>query len=381
MQAVDFLGFSEGGLEVEDDLNKINAFILERGWGDGLPVIPPTEERVGEMLKWCDRPVEQPIAHVAPRYGAATPLRIAINAVMAGCEPRYFPLVMLAIEALCVEAFNLYSIQVTTHPCAPLLIFNGPIATEIGINGSTNAFGPGVKANATIGRAVRLALLNIGGAIAGLGDMATIGSPAKYTFCIAENETASPWEPLHVERGFPADATTVTVVGAECPHNVNDHQSRDAQGILTTVAGTMATTGSNDIYYPSQHPLLILGPEHAGVIAAGGYSKSAVKQFLQEHAWLPLGKFSTENIEQRYRITFKDEYEHAGADARVPAVRHAENILIVVAGGVGRHSVYLPTFGGSTQPVTMPLKVDGRIARTIDEFKRPGKKSRKPVSR
>jgi len=160
-------------VEAEDDFEKINKLYLERGWGDGLPIVPPTAKRVEQMLAYCDRPWNEPIAKVAPRYGEATPLRLAANAVMAGCRPEYFPLLMLAIEAMCEEPFNLYGVQATTHLCAPLVIVNGPVAKELGINSGHNAFGPGTRSNATIGRAIRLALVNIGGAIPTQGDMST----------------------------------------------------------------------------------------------------------------------------------------------------------------------------------------------------------------
>src|SRR5688572_21397850 len=197
-------------VESEDDFDAVNALVRSRGWSDGLPVVPPTAQRVESMLAYCDRPWDEPVAKVAPRYGEATPLRLAANAVMAGCRPEYFPLLMLAIEAMCDEPFNLYGIQATTHLCAPLVIVNGLIAQELGINGGHNAFGPGVQSNATIGRAIRLALVNIGGAIPTLGDMSTFGAPSKYSYFVAENEAGNPWEPLHVERGFPSEASTVT---------------------------------------------------------------------------------------------------------------------------------------------------------------------------
>ena len=192
------LGAEGASLEAEDDFEQINQLCLERGWGDGLPIVPPTARRVEQMLTYCDRPWHEPVEKIAPRYGEATPLRLAANAVMAGCKPEYFPLLVLAIEAMCEEPFNLYGVQTTTHPCAPLVIVNGPVAGELRLNSGHNAFGPGTHSNATIGRAIRLALLNIGGAIPGLGDMATHGSPAKYAYCVAENEAVSPWPPLHV---------------------------------------------------------------------------------------------------------------------------------------------------------------------------------------
>ena len=356
-------------LEAEDDFEQINQLCLERGWGDGLPIVPPTARRVERMLAYCDRPWDEPVAKMAPRYGEATPLRLAANAVMAGCRPEYFPLVVLAVEAMCEEPFNLYGIQATTHLCAPLVIVNGPVAKELGINSGHNAFGPGSRSNATLGRAIRLALVNIGGAIPTLGDMSTFGSPAKYTYCVAENEAASPWDPLHIERGFPAESSTVTVVGAECPHNVNDHESISAEGILTMIAGTMAITGTNDVYYAAQ-PVVVMSPEHAKTVAAGGYSKSDAKRFLCEHAQLPLGKFSKENIERRFRVTFKEKYATAGPDALVPMVQRAEDIIIVVIGGAGKHSAYIPTFG-ATKAVTRALKRrDGQFAKSVEEFRR-----------
>jgi hypothetical protein len=355
-------------IEADGDFDAVNAMVMEKGWGDGLPVVPPTEERVAAMLEYCDRPWDQPIAKIPPRWGEATPLRLAANAVMAGCEPRYFPLYMLAIEAMCEEPLNLYGVQATTHLCAPLVIVNGPVAKELNVNGGHNAFGPGHRANATIGRAIRLALLNIGGAIPALGDMSTFGSPAKYSYLVAENEAESPWDPLHVERGFPREASAVTVIGAECLHNVNDHESLDGEGVLTTIAGTMCTTGSNDVYYRAQ-PLVIMGPEHAKAVAAK-YSKAEAKRFLQQNATLPVSRFSKDNIERRIKITFKDRLGNPGPDDLMYAVQKPEDILLAVIGGAGKHSAFVPTFG-ATLPVTRALKTaDGRLAKSVEDFRR-----------
>lgn len=357
-------------IDADDDLESINRLYMERGWGDGLPIVPPTAARVEQMLMYCNRPWGESIAKVAPRYGEATPLRLAANAVMAGCAPNYFPILMLAIEALCEEPFNLYAIQSTTHLCAPLVIVNGPVVHELGINFGHNAFGPGTRANATIGRAIRLSLLNIGGAIPALGDMSTFGAPSKFSYLVAENEAASPWEPLHVERGLPREASAVTVVGAECPHNVNDHESITGLGILTTVAGTLGTVGSNDLLYGVAQPVVVFGPEHAKTVADDGYGKADVKRFIHEHATVPLGRFSTENIERRLRVMFKEKFEHAGPAAPVPVVQCAEDVLIAVVGGAGKHSACIPTFG-ATRAVTRALKLsDGRLAKSVEEFRR-----------
>ncbi len=356
-------------LECEDDFDAVNALARERGWSDGLPVVPPTAQRVERMLEYCDRPWDEPVAKVAPRYGEATPPRLAANAVMAGCRPEYFPVLMLAIEAMCEEPFNLYGVQATTHLCAPLVIVNGPVARELDINSGHNAFGPGWQANAALGRAIRLALVNIGGAIPALGDMSTFGAPSKFSYLAAENEAESPWEPLHVERGLPREASAVTVIGAECPHNVNDHESLTAEGILTTIAGTMIGTGVNDVYYEAQ-PLVVMGPEHAKTVAGGGMSKADAKRFLHEHAHLPLGRFSRENIERRLRVTWKEKYAHAGESAPVCMVQRPEDILIAVIGGAGKHSAVVHTFG-ATKPVTRALKTrDGSYARSVADFRK-----------
>lgn len=357
-------------IEADDDFEAINRLYMERGWGDGLPIVPPTPERVEKMLAYCDRPWNASIAKIAPRYGEATPLRLAANAVMAGCAPNYFPLLLLAIEALCEEPFNLYAIQSTTHPCAPLVIVNGPVALELGINSGHNAFGPGNRANATIGRAIRLALLNIGGAIPALGDMSTFGAPSKYSYLVAENEAANPWGPLHVERGLPKEASAVTVIGAECPHNVNDHESTTGLGILTTIAGTMGGTGSNDPLYGVAQPIVVFGPEHAKTVADDGYSLADVKRFLHEHATIPMGRFSKENIERRLLVSFKEKYANAGPEAPVPIVQSASDILVAVVGGAGKHSACIPTFG-ATRAVTRALRrSDGQLAGSVEDFRR-----------
>lgn len=355
-------------MEGTTDFEEATELCRQRGWGDGLPIVPPTAERVGKMLEYCDRPWDEPIAAVPPRRGGATPLRLAANAVMAGCRPEYFPLLMLAIEAMCEKPVNLYGLQTTTHPVAPLVIVNGPIVAELDINAGHNAFGPGRQANATIGRAIRLALLNIGGAIPTLGDMATMGQPGKYSYLIAESEAANPWEPLHVERGFAKDTSTVTIVGAEGPHNVNDHESRTGVGILTTTCGTVAITGSNNPYYASE-PLIAFGPEHAATIAKDGYSKADVKRYVFENATLPLGRFSQENIDRRFRVTFAERYGSGDKTLRVPMCQRAEDIMIIVAGGAGKHSMYIPTFG-ETRSVTRALKLaDGTLARSVRAFR------------
>ena len=200
--------------------DEVDADYQARGWTDGLPIVPPTEARVREFLRHTKRDPREIVGVLPPRQGEATVEKIAANAVMAGCKPEYMPVILAALEALGDPLFNLDSVQATTHPVAPLIVVNGPIARQLEINGGYNCFGQGFRANVTIGRAVRLVLMNVGGGLPGSGGRATQGSPAKLAYCVAENEAESPWEPLHVEAGLPADTSTVTVFGCEGPHNI-----------------------------------------------------------------------------------------------------------------------------------------------------------------
>ena len=369
MSAIEkLLATPQASFRTEDDAEQASAYCYERGWTDGLPIVAPSVERVERMLAYCNRPFDTPIARLAPRYGEATPLRIAANAVMAGCRPEYFPIVVLALEAMTEDSFNLYGIQATTHSCAPLILVNGPIARELAMNSGHSALGAGNQANATIGRAVRLCLVNIGGAIPGIGDMATYGTPTKFTYCAAENEDANPWEPLHVERGFPRDASTVTVAACEGPHNINDHESKTAEGILKTVAGTVATTGQNNAHHASD-PFVVFGPEHAATVAAEGLSKQDVKRYLYDNAHIALGRFAAENVERRLRKKFPERYANAGPETAVTMVQRPEDFNIVVIGGAGKHSAYIPTFGGTRSVTRALLRADGAYARSIGELR------------
>ncbi len=252
-----------------------------RQWSDGLPIVAPTPERVAAMLGGRDG--ARSLGPMPPLWRLATLEKLAVNAVMAGCEPAAFPIVVAAVEAMLDPTFNLYGVQATTHPVAPLLVVNGPYGRRLGLHGGSGCFGPGFRANATLGRAIRLILLNVGGAWPGRYDMSTQGSPAKFAYCIAENEDASPWGPLY-------KGDVVTVYGGEGPHNVNDHVSTTASGILANVADTAISLGSNVGWYFSQAQLLVaLGPEHARTIAGDGLTRADVQRFVYENARQPLG--------------------------------------------------------------------------------------------
>src|SRR5262249_23091215 len=248
-----------------DDLDAFQEFVMTQGWGDGLPVLPATRSRVARILGRGR--ADEVVSTLAPRPGVATLETIAATAALAGAGPEHLPVIVAAVRALADPRFNLFAIQTTTHPCTPLVIVNGPIARRLGIGGGPNALGNGYRANAVIGRTVRLVLQNVGGAKPGSTRRAPPGHPGKVSYHGAENEEASPWETLAVERGFGPDESTVTVCGSEGPHNVNDHGSTSPEALLHAVVGTAATTGSNNIYLGGE-PLVILGPEHAQTIAA-----------------------------------------------------------------------------------------------------------------
>jgi hypothetical protein len=221
-------------------------------------------------------------------------------------------------------------------------VVNGPIAQKIGMNGKGNAFGPGVRANATIGRAVSLILINVGGAIPGEIDKSTQGQPGKYTYCVAENEQESPWQPFHVERGFKAGDSTVTVFAAESPHNINEHNSVAGRDLLMTVAATMGQPGSNNALFFTGEPVLMLCPEHADAIAKDGFSKEQIKAYLFENARFSKGSLSEENLQ--YRGKFPEKYGEF-TDCEWMPIAHKDDFVVMVLGGPGKHSCFIPTFG------------------------------------
>src|SRR5271154_161864 len=236
---------------------------FDQGWTDGLPVVPPTRSRVEEFVAALGGEPQLVECKVPPRHGSLTREVLAINMVMAGCKAEYAPVVRAAILALTAKAFNLNGVQATTHMAAPLLIVNGPMARAIDMNGDCNALGSGNRANATIGRALRLVLLNVGGGWPGDLDKSTLGHPGKYTYCVTENEAQSPLAPYHVEHGYGPEDSTVFAIAAEAPHSVTDHVCNDPEGVLDTMCSAMSTIASNSAVL-SGHCTVALGLEHAG---------------------------------------------------------------------------------------------------------------------
>ena len=338
-------------VEIDDDLDGVQRLFRERGWSDGLPVIPPTPARVERMLAAYPGSAESIVAVVAPAFGVATVEAIAVNAVAAGCEPAYLPVLIAATKAVAESQFNLQAIQATTNSVAVWAVINGPIARTLEVNAGMNCLGQGTWANMTIGRALHLVLQNVGGARPGGMDRATHGQPGKVSFCCAENEAESPWEPLHVERGFARTQSTVTVVGAEGTMNMNTH-TKDANELLRAFAETMQHPPSNE-YTHGGEPWLILSPEHAQILHKAGLSKADVKRELWERSKIPASRMTDRDL-LRVHDSRTEELGTIGPDTLLPIAQRAQDICIIVAGGPGTHSVYVPCFGNS-YAVTMPI--------------------------
>ena len=335
--------------EIDAAYDAINDYFYAQGWTDGLPIVPPTEARVAAMLAGMPgRDADELISVVPPKMGRATLRQIAVNAVMAGCRPEYLPVVVAALQAVSEPAYGLAHRQTTTHAGAPLIIVNGPIVQQLRINCGTGLFGPGWRANATIGRALRLTLVNVGGAGPGV-DASQTGHPGKYTYCIAEYEAANPWEPLHVERGFRREQNVVTVVNAEAPHSMTENIQTDAMEIMRTFASSMATLGVNNLYSQG-HPVLVLGLEHVQHLSAAGWSKRDIQQTLFELARQPWGLVKNRGKSKGPR--FPEFVDRSDDNSLVPIVNAAEDLIVIVGGGAGGKSMFLPTAGAQSLPVS-----------------------------
>ena len=337
----------------DDSWETVQQQLAESYLSDGLPLVPPTAERVNAMLAANGYKAGEDIAMVAPSFAMATAGDIAICAVMAGCKPEYFPVLVAAVDALADPQFNLLGVATTTGSATPVYIVSGPLATQIGINSAANALGSGHRANATIGRAMALILQNVCGAKPGELDMATLGQPAKYACCFAENMDNNPWPPLHVERGFAADASVVTVVGIAGTVEVNDSDSQTAADMAQTFAQSMLIAGvaGGSGLLGGGEPLCILPPEWVELFHREGYDKAKTRAEIWERAWLPIEKLAPAMRARRMS---------AGSDPSAGIIRVAEkadDIMIVVAGGVGRKAAYAPTWGGTTKAISREIRL------------------------
>lgn len=320
------------------------------GWGDGLPLVAPSEERVAAMLAGCGGDPDEVLGVLPPRGGLATRRAVAANAVMAGCLPQWMPVLVAAVRALAMPELNLRGINATTHSVAPLLIVHGPIAERTGFNAGIGAFGPGTRANATVGRAIRLILIHIAGATPGPGDASTQGQPAKYAYCVAENAARSPWPAYHRSAGISAESA-VTIHCGEGPHNFHDMESTEPAPILDKAASVMATLGSNNGPVSEAEFFVVLGPEHAATIAAAGWSRDDVSHYLYERARLPMGL-----LRRHFRSNLWRPWQQALGDTDpMPLTEDPSHIKVLVVGGPGKQSCLIPSWG-VTRSVTVPVE-------------------------
>jgi len=324
-------------LDLADSTFEINEYFYAQGWTDGLSVMPPTEEKVAEMAAGSSLPPDTVLGVMALANGTVSIEKLAANAVMAGSLPEYFPIVVTGMQAVLRVEFNIGGLATTTGGGAPGFIVSGRIADDLGVSGGTGCFGPGYRANSAIGRALRLATRNLGGAHPGEMDKATQTWPGKLAFCFAENEARSPFEP----EGFSADTSTLTVLGLRGVHYINETAQETGRGNLETIAGSMSRIGIVNYMHQGHGSFIaiVLGPEHAKEIADDGYSRRDIQEFLFEYARMPM-----RDLRDRTYWNFRswpEEYDIDDPDYLVPIVMDPEKFVVLVAGGDGRQSAWL----------------------------------------
>ncbi|MBC8445835.1 MAG: hypothetical protein H8D74_01410 [Chloroflexi bacterium] len=344
----------------KDPFAEANELFYRRGWTDGLPIIPPTDVKIAEMLEGTDLPPNQVVATLDPMGGQATVEKIAVNAVMAGCRPEYMPVLIAAVEAIADPVFDLVGVGTTTNPDATMLIVNGPIAKQLDINSGANALGRGWQANATIGRALHLIEQNIGGSWPGVSDVSSLGQPGDYSMMLAENEAANPWQPLHVERGFAKDQNVVTVVSAEGMQRVLDI-GVNGEGFLGRVADYVS--GREGTH---KNMLLVLTPFTAQKLVTEGWNKESVRQFINDNTRIPFSKYKTKFIDTgRIKDVSPSVLATTDPNAMIQ-VPFIDQLVIIVAGGVGEKDELIPLWSA---PVSREIKLPPNWNELLQEAK------------
>ncbi len=349
------------GEDLIEAWDRFNGDFNERGIGDGFPLVPPTRARVEAALRAVRLPPGLVLGKLAPFYGAATVEKVAVNAVMAGCRPEHLAVLIAAVEAILEtpqEVFPVRGITMSTNPTTTMLVINGPIVQELGINNGRCTLGPGKPSlvNTVLGRALRLVLMNVGHCYPGSGDMDTIGSPTKYSMCVAENEAQNPWEPLHVEKGFERSASTVTVYGANSMVHYNNYQA-DAEKILLGWAGKASASGGPSGLIPSRTEgeggscqVMLLAPDHARVLSESGHTKTSIREYLLQNARRPLKQaLATMSVGwEALPADLQQRLEAMDPEELVPEFQNPEQVQIVVVGGPNGQSDLVPCMGNPT---------------------------------
>ena len=331
------------------DAFEANEFYQERGWTDGLPIVPPTADRVAVFLEAAGLDAEEVVGVERVRERPLTAVKVAINAVMAGCRPEYMPVVVAVLRAMCEERFNMHGSTASTGGSAPFIVVNGPVRSAIGMNATHNVLANGSRANATIGRTVRLVLINLLGCAPGQLDRSTLGHPGKFAFCVAEDEEDSPWEPLAQQRGVPPGASAVTVMSCAPPRQIMNEWTHDPEEILDTFAAEMR---HNMLTYSvwSGSYFLVIPKQLRELLVAAGWQKRDVGEYVfraarvRRRQWATVGKANIVN-------------RSGGPEQEFTALRAAEDLLVVAAGGPagGFGSVIPPWLGSKAQAVTQTI--------------------------
>lgn len=311
---------------------------------DGLPVVVPTPTRVAALLESVPLDPAESLGRIGPAMADATVEKVAICAVMAGCRPEHMPVLLAAVRAVCDPVLDMSEVQSTTHCLTPLVIVNGPAAARAGIASGFGVFGYGHRANLSIGRALRLCLINIGGGYPGESDLSLHGNPASLSYCIAEDEAASPLPPLHTSFGYDAEQSVVTVACVEAPHSVlvlpEAGDSTVADRIIDTLAHALSSLGMNNAHSGHGTVVVVLNPDHANALAAAGHDRALIRAEIAARAGA--------RVADHLRVTppsRRDRFAGRDPDERVPSVRDPHDVLVVVAGGTGLYSMVMPSWG------------------------------------
>lgn len=339
---------SKGNSEKSDVVDEFE-FFLGKQWSDGFPVVTPTEERVQWMLGGTRRDPGELVGNIPPAMEPATVRTVAIHALMAGCKPEYLPVVLGGMALMLREEFNLNGVQGTMHGVAPLMIVSGPYSREIGLHGGNGCFGPGFRANATIGRAIRLILTNLGGGIPGVGSATVFSTPLRYTACLAENADRSPWPSLAETRGYKETDDVITCVMVESPRLCYDDVSQDPERLLIGIADGMAAMSSWNMHVRSDM-VVAMGPEQATICSKAGMSHEDVHQKLSEMAGRRVGDLKRGGNWRRERA-LKINVNPDDDEYFVPVIKDKRDLHLVVAGGWGPLTAVCHGWGGGSRAV------------------------------
>ena len=326
-------------------------FFLEKEWSDGFPVVTPTEERIARMLTGTDRDHDDVIGPIPPAMEVATVRSVAVHALMAGCRPEYLPVVIAATELMLRGEFNVNGVQGTMHGVAPMMIVNGPYAADIGIHGGNGCMGPGFRANATIGRAIRLILMNLGAGIPGVSSMTIFGMPSRFTYCLTENMEDHPWESLSVSKGYSGDENVITMAMVESPRFCFDDVSDEPIRLMNGIADTMVAMGSWNMHTRSDM-VVAMGPQHAAICANAGMSRADVHSRLCEMAGRKVRDLKNGGNWRRERaLAFPIEVDPDNDDFFIPAIKNPEDLQLIVAGGWGPCTAVCHGWSGGSRAV------------------------------